>query len=185
MPAAAKLRIRFVQHPDKPCSSLSKSPPLRNSAANASTGLRASFDALGIDAFLVPRADEYQGEYVPACSERLAWLTGFTGSAGIALVTRSQAIVFVDGRYTTQLAEQVDGQCFTGGDLVGEPPHLWLTEACAPRDSGSASIRGCIPAPKCAGWKRRWPRSAARWSSCRTIRSTGCGPTGRPSRLEP
>jgi Xaa-Pro aminopeptidase len=89
-------------------------------------GLRASFDTLGIDAFLVPRADEYQGEYVPASSERLAWLTGFTGSAGVALVTRSQAIVFVDGRYTTQLTEQVDTTVFTGGDLVNEAPHIWI-----------------------------------------------------------
>lgn len=88
--------------------------------------LRSSFDALGIDGFLVPRADEYQGEYVPASAERLSWLTGFTGSAGVALVMRNQAIVFVDGRYVTQLAEQVDGSVFTGGDLVGEPPHLWL-----------------------------------------------------------
>ena len=88
--------------------------------------LRASFDTLGIDGFLVPRADEYQGEYVPASAERLSWLTGFTGSAGVALVMRGQAIVFVDGRYVTQLAEQVDGSVFTGGDLVGEPPHLWL-----------------------------------------------------------
>jgi Xaa-Pro aminopeptidase len=89
-------------------------------------GLRASFDTLGIDAFLVPRADEYQGEYVPASSERLAWLTGFTGSAGVALVARSQAIVFVDGRYTTQLTEQVDTTVFTGGDLVNEAPHIWI-----------------------------------------------------------
>ena len=88
--------------------------------------LRASFDALHIDGFLVPRADEYQGEYVPASAERLSWLTGFTGSAGVALVMRDKAIVFVDGRYVTQLAEQVDGEVFTGGDLVGEPPHLWL-----------------------------------------------------------
>ncbi|MET0747529.1 MAG: aminopeptidase P family protein [Rhizobium sp.] len=89
-------------------------------------GLRAAFAPLGIDAFLVPRADEFQGEYVPACSERLAWLTGFTGSAGIALITNSQAVVFVDGRYTTQLPAQVDTTVFSSGDLVGEPPHLWL-----------------------------------------------------------
>jgi len=95
--------------------------------------LRAQFDDLGIDAFLVPRADEYQGEYVPASAERLAWLTGFTGSAGVVLVTRREAVVFVDGRYTTQLKEQVDGTVFSGGDLVNEPPHLWLTH----QDGGS------------------------------------------------
>lgn len=88
--------------------------------------LRATFDDLRIDGFLVPRADEFQGEYVPKSAERLAWLTGFTGSAGIALVMRGEAIVFVDGRYVTQLAEQVDGSVFKGGDLVGEPPHLWI-----------------------------------------------------------
>ena len=90
------------------------------------SALRSHFDGLGIDGFLVPRADEYQGEYVPASAERLSWLTGFTGSAGMALVTQSQAVVFVDGRYTTQLKEQVDGSVFSGGDLVDEPPHAWL-----------------------------------------------------------
>ncbi|WP_431319792.1 aminopeptidase P family protein [Rhizobium sp. YTU87027] len=99
------------------------------------SALRASFDALGIDAFLVPRADEFNGEYVPACSERLSWLTGFTGSAGVALVTRSAAIVFVDGRYVTQLAEQVDNSVFTGGDLVNEPPCAWLAK------NGSKGLR--------------------------------------------
>src|SRR3546814_17345769 len=65
------------------------------------TALRSRFAELGIDGFLVPRADEYQGEYVPASAERLAWLSGFTGSAGVALVPQQQAIVFVDGRYPT------------------------------------------------------------------------------------
>lgn len=90
------------------------------------SALRATFADLGIDGFLVPRADEYQGEYVPASAERLSWLTGFTGSAGMALVTQREAVVFVDGRYVTQLAEQVDGSVFSPGDLVNEPPHVWL-----------------------------------------------------------
>lgn len=90
------------------------------------SALRARFADLGIDGFLIPRADEYQGEYVPASAERLSWLTGFTGSAGMALVTQREAVVFVDGRYVTQLAEQVDGSVFTAGDLVNEPPHVWL-----------------------------------------------------------
>jgi Xaa-Pro aminopeptidase len=94
--------------------------------AERTAKLREKMAALEIDGFLVPRADEYQGEYVPASAERLAWLTGFTGSAGMALIMRSEAIVFVDGRYTTQLKEQVDGNVFIGGDLVGEPPHKWI-----------------------------------------------------------
>lgn len=88
--------------------------------------LRSRFADLSIDGFLVPRADEYQSEYVPECAERLSWLTGFTGSAGMTLVTQSEAVVFVDGRYVTQVAEQVDKNVFTPGDLVNEPPHLWL-----------------------------------------------------------
>ena len=95
-------------------------------AAPRVAALRALFPALGINAFLVPRTDEYQGEYVPPSAERLAWLTGFTGSAGIALVMEEQAVVFVDGRYTTQLAAQTDAALITAGDLVGCPPSAWL-----------------------------------------------------------
>jgi Xaa-Pro aminopeptidase len=93
--------------------------------------LRAGFDAAGVDAVLVPRADDYQGEYVPESAERLAFMTGFTGSAGMLLVTRQEAVVFVDGRYVTQLAAQVDQSVFTAGDLVNEPPHLWITRKAA------------------------------------------------------
>ncbi len=53
---------------------------------------------MGLDGFLVPRADEHLGEYVPPCAERLAWLTGFTGSAGLAVVLRDRAAAFTDGR---------------------------------------------------------------------------------------
>lgn len=88
--------------------------------------LRARFDDLGIDGFLVPRADRYQGEYVPQSDARLAWITGFTGSAGIALILRASAHVFVDGRYAAQVRQQVDADVFTPEDLIKTPPAKWL-----------------------------------------------------------
>lgn len=88
--------------------------------------LRARLAAAGLDGFLVPRADEHQGEYVPACAERLAWLTGFTGSAGAALVMADRAVLFVDGRYTLQAAAQVDAGTFAIESLVDTPPPAWL-----------------------------------------------------------
>lgn len=60
--------------------------------------------------FVIPRADQQQNEYVAPSEERLAWLTGFTGSAGMAVVLLHEAAVFVDGRYTLQAAKQVDGK---------------------------------------------------------------------------
>jgi Xaa-Pro aminopeptidase len=74
--------------------------------------LRAAMAAAGVDAFLVPRADAHQGENVAPRDERLAWLTGFTGSAGQAVVTRDRAAVFVDGRYRLQVRGQVDLDAF-------------------------------------------------------------------------
>ena len=70
--------------------------------------LRQELARRGLDGFIVPRSDEHLGEYVPASAERLAWLTGFTGSAGLAVVLPSTAAVFTDGRYVLQLAEQTD-----------------------------------------------------------------------------
>src|ERR1700709_2547242 len=72
-------------------------------------GLRVELRRLGVDGVVIPRADEHLGEYVPARAERLAWLTGFTGSAGLAVVTADRAAVFTDGRYVLQLASQTDG----------------------------------------------------------------------------
>jgi Xaa-Pro aminopeptidase len=72
--------------------------------------------AAGVDGFLVPRADRFQGEYVAPCDERLAWLTGFTGSAGFAAVLQNIAGVFVDGRYRLQLRAQSDMDSFTPVD---------------------------------------------------------------------
>ncbi len=76
------------------------------------TALRAEMSRAGIDGFIVPRCDAHQGEYVSSNSERLAWLTGFTGSAGSAVVLQNKAAIFVDGRYTLQAQDQVDAQVF-------------------------------------------------------------------------
>ena len=97
--------------------------------------LRAHLSGLGLDGFLVPRADEHQGEYVPARAERLRWLTGFTGSAGAALVLRERALIFVDGRYTLQAAAQVDTGTFEVESLIDNPPSKWLA---AHADAGFA-----------------------------------------------
>ncbi|QYU69950.1 aminopeptidase P family N-terminal domain-containing protein [Leptolyngbya sp. 15MV] len=84
--------------------------------------LRAALARLDLDGVLVPRGDAFLGEYVPPAAERLAWLTGFTGSAGLALVTRDQAILFVDGRYTTQAARECDTALWSFRHLIEEPP---------------------------------------------------------------
>ena len=76
--------------------------------------------------FIVPRSDRQQNEYVPACEERLAWLTGFTGSAGVAIVLMERAVLFVDGRYTLQAREQVDTSLFAIEHLVEMPPDRWI-----------------------------------------------------------
>jgi Xaa-Pro aminopeptidase len=91
--------------------------------------LRAELARRGLDGFLVPRADEHQGEYVPPNAQRLKWLTGFTGSAGMAVVLADQAAVFVDGRYTLQAAAEVDGRAFKLLHLIEQPPHAWLLTA--------------------------------------------------------
>jgi Xaa-Pro aminopeptidase len=88
--------------------------------------LREKLAGARIDGFLVPRADEHQGEYVAERSERLRWLTGFTGSAGAVLILRDRAVLFVDGRYTLQAREQVDGDIFEIDSLVDNPPSKWL-----------------------------------------------------------
>ena len=90
--------------------------------------MRAELKRRGLDGFIVPRADRYQNEYVPPCAERLAWLTGFTGSAGVAIVLEDRAVIFVDGRYLVQVREEVDASVFTVEHLVEHPPASWLEE---------------------------------------------------------
>jgi Xaa-Pro aminopeptidase len=95
-------------------------------AAERLTALRAELARRGIAGFIVPRADEHQGEYVPAQAQRLAWLTGFTGSAGLAIVLTETAAVFVDGRYTLQAAAQVDGALYQHRHVSEQPPAEWI-----------------------------------------------------------
>jgi len=88
--------------------------------------LRAELAARGLAGFVAPRADEHQNEYVPAAAERLLWLTGFSGSAGLAIVLRDAAAIFVDGRYAVQAPAQVDPAVFTVRPIVDEPPSAWI-----------------------------------------------------------
>ena len=88
--------------------------------------LRAELKRRKLTAFFVPRADEFQGEYVPAYAERLYWLTNFRGSAGVAIVTLKKAAIFVDGRYAIQVRQQVDEKIFAPFHLIEEPPAAGL-----------------------------------------------------------
>ena len=81
-----------------------------------------------LSGFVVPRADQQQNEYVPPSEERLAWLTGFTGSAGLAVVLNREAAIFVDGRYTLQAGKQIDARAWRIEPLVDPPPEAWLAK---------------------------------------------------------
>ncbi|HEY2137290.1 MAG TPA: aminopeptidase P family N-terminal domain-containing protein, partial [Xanthobacteraceae bacterium] len=141
--------------------------------------LRAELARRGLDGFVVPRADRYQNEYVPPSDERLSWLTGFSGSAGTAIVLAERAGLFVDGRYTLQAREQVDTDLFEIVLVTETPPDQWiekvlrdgqklgydpwlhtiegaerLAKACA---AASASLVASEPNPVDAVWTDRPP----------------------------
>jgi Xaa-Pro aminopeptidase len=90
--------------------------------------IRREMTKNNIDAYIVPRADEYLGEYVPPQNERLEWVSGFSGSAGMAIILKESAGIFVDGRYTIQVRQQVPATDFEYHHLIEEPPVNWLTE---------------------------------------------------------
>ncbi len=90
--------------------------------------LRAELRRQGLDAFLFSRADEHQNEYVPPSEERVAWLTGFTGSAAVVAVLADKAALFTDGRYTLQAKDQIDGKLFSIEHMVEKPASKWLAE---------------------------------------------------------
>src|SRR6202035_4161984 len=95
-------------------------------SASRLAALRQELARQGLDGLIVPRADEHLGEYVPASAERLAWLTGFTGSAGLAGVLGGSAAWFTDGRYVLQLAKQTDPAFWQRLHLTEQPPPDWL-----------------------------------------------------------
>jgi Xaa-Pro aminopeptidase len=90
--------------------------------------LRAELARQNLDGFLLPRADAHQNEYVPKNAERLAWLTGFTGSAGFAAILKKEAALFVDGRYVIQAPQEIDGRIFKSINIAETGPAQWLAE---------------------------------------------------------
>lgn len=125
--------------------------------------LRAQMETLGLDAFLVPHEDEYQNEYLPDCNERLMWVSGFTGSAGAAIILKDAAMMFVDGRYTLQVRQQVDESLFTFTKLEGGGMAAWLraniekgqTVGFDPRLHSPAALARIKDAVKLAGGETR------------------------------
>lgn len=100
----------------------------RTFAKNHLPLLRAEMKKLGLDGFIVPHDDEYQNEYIPAYAERLMWISGFSGSAGAALVFFDSAVIFADGRYTLQVRQQADDAFFAYEELTETPPDVWLVK---------------------------------------------------------
>jgi Xaa-Pro aminopeptidase len=99
---------------------------MHSSTEQKVTQLREWMTNQHLDAIIVPHEDEYLGEYIPAHNERLHWLTGFTGSAGAAVITQTSAAMFVDGRYTVQVKDQVPSSVFDYCHLITEPPVDWI-----------------------------------------------------------
>ena len=100
----------------------------RSFAGNHLPLLRAELKKQNLDGFVVPHDDEYQNEYIPDYAERLMWASGFSGSAGSAIVLLEKAIIFTDGRYTLQVRQEVDSAHFTYEDIPATSPHEWLSD---------------------------------------------------------
>ena len=102
-----------------------------------------------LDIFIIPHADEYLSEYIPPENERLAWATGFTGSAGMAIVSQDKAAIFVDGRYTVQVKEQVDSSIYNILHISNDPWMTWLKD-----NHKSGAKIGYDPRMHRANWKK-------------------------------
>ena len=132
-----------------------------------------------LDGFVVPLTDEHMCEYVGAYAQRLAWLTGFQGSAGTAVVLPEEAAIFTDGRYTLQVREQVDGRALELSSVPQTSIADWLGRMRREGGADRLRSRGCTR----ADWVKKATRGARRarapsWSRSTPIRSTRSGPTG-------
>jgi Xaa-Pro aminopeptidase len=127
-PQATELRDHLRRLKAAAAARRSSEPPIPERLAR----LRGALAEQGVDGLILPLTDEHRSEYLPASAQRLAWLTGFTGSAGLLIVLAERAAVFVDGRYTLQAAEELDAELFERRHLVEEPPAKWLTERLKP-----------------------------------------------------
>lgn len=107
----------------------------RSFAGKHLPALRAEMKARNIDGFIVPHDDEYQNEYIPAYAERLMWVSGFSGSAGAAIIFHDHAVIFTDGRYTLQVRQQADADYFTYVDITETTPVQWLKAGGAKKSS--------------------------------------------------
>jgi Xaa-Pro aminopeptidase len=121
---ASELRERLVRLKAEIAAAPVDEPPI----AERVRRLRAEIAGRGLDGLIVPLTDEHRNEYLPGSAKRLAWLTGFTGSAGLLILLAGRAAVFVDGRYTVQAEVQLDPQLFERRHLIEDPPAKWLGE---------------------------------------------------------
>lgn len=119
--------------------------------------LRAELHRRGLDGFVIPRGDEHQGEYVPSRAQRLAWVSGFTGSAGMVVVLKDRAAIFVDGRYTLQVRQETSGDLFEYRHLVDEFHGDW-----AAGHLKAGQKLGFDPWLHTVGWVERMRNSLAR-----------------------
>ena len=112
--------------------------------------VRAEMERQNIDALVVPRADEYLGEYIPERNERLCWISGFRGSAGMVFLLADRAALFVDGRYTEQARQQTSAELFEYHHLIDEPHLPWLVKTL-----GSGKRVGYDPRLHTLAWQKR------------------------------
>ncbi len=124
--AGAELRARLIWLAGQARADIAAALALAPAPAERLEALRGELAARGLDGFVVPLADEHQGEFIAPRAQRLAWLTGFAGSAGLAVVLADKAAIFVDGRYTLQVRDQVNVDIFEPLHVTENPPQEWI-----------------------------------------------------------